>query len=512
MKKKTLLLMLPAAVLLALVCIGGIYFAQASSAGDFNIVDGVLYSYSGNDESVVIPAEVRDVARDAFRGNAFISSLSFAGAPVTIGESAFRECPRLVSVVIPDSVTDIGDSAFESCPALNDVSIGKGLRRLGDAAFADCDSLAAVSISADNPNFAADGCSIVNKECTWMYQYLTGAGYRSYAVPEYITGMEPFTFWGADELEHLTVSGIKEIPDYSIANCENLKSVVLQIPTSRIGVKAFTADPSLVQVVMPISINNIHETAFDGCPENLYLICDLYSYTQRFADEHFYQTSASPVVNIIVENIPVVREDGNVAELPDASPAAGGNADGSSDGTDGSPDGQGSLRVSADGVVLGNSPIVSDRAYVQVHASDMTVHDGSAAPTPVPQSDVIADHAYYLDQTLTEYIFRPGTEEIGDFAFARTRLQKAELPEGLKSIGEGAFYHCDFLTDVTVPNSVTHVGKNAFTWTPWYSAWLNDENSVQGLVVGDGVLIGWKGDKPEELPENVKYVADGVFD
>lgn len=510
MKKKTLLLMLPAAVLLALVCIGGIYFAQASSAGDFNIVDGVLYSYGGNDESVVIPAEVRDVARDAFRGNAFISKLSFAGAPVTIGESAFRECPRLTYVTIPDSVTDIGDSAFESCPALYDVSIGKGLRRLGDAAFADCDSLAAVAISADNPNFAADGCSIVNKECTWMYQYLTGAGYRSYAVPEYITGMEPFTFWGADELEHLTVSGIKEIPDYSIANCENLKSVVLQIPTSRIGVKAFTADPSLVQVVMPVSINNIHETAFDGCPENLYLICDLYSYTQRFADEHFYQTSASPVVNIIVENIPIAREDGSVADA--FTPAAEGNGDGSSNGNEGGDDGQGSLRVSADGVILGNSPIVSDRAYVQVHASDMTVHDGSAAPTPAPQSDVIDDHAYYLDQTLTEYIFRPGTKEIGDFAFARTRLQKAELPDGLESVGEGAFYHCDFLTDVMIPNSVTHVGKNAFTWTPWYSAWLNDENSVQGLVVGDGVLIGWKGDKPEELPENVKYVADGVFD
>ena len=133
--------MLPVAVVLALVCIGGIYFAQASSSGDFNIVDGVLYGYSGNDESVLVPAEVRDVAREAFRGNAFISELEFAGNTVTIGESAFRDCPRLSSVVIPDSVTDIGVSAFESCPALTEVSIGKGLRHLGNGAFADCDSL-----------------------------------------------------------------------------------------------------------------------------------------------------------------------------------------------------------------------------------------------------------------------------------------------------------------------------------------------------------------------------------
>ena len=40
------------------------------------------------------------------------------------------------------------------------------------------------------------------------------------------------------------------------------------------------------------------------------------------------------------------------------------------------------------------------------------------------------------------------------------------------------------------------------------------ENAADGdvLVVGDGVLIGIKGEKPEVLPSYIKSVADGVLE
>ena len=39
----------------------------------------------------------------------------------TIGQSAFRNCTSLASVVIPDSVTIIGDWAFNNCSSLTDI-------------------------------------------------------------------------------------------------------------------------------------------------------------------------------------------------------------------------------------------------------------------------------------------------------------------------------------------------------------------------------------------------------
>jgi len=41
------------------------------------------------------------------------------------------------------------------------------------------------------------------------------------------------------------------------------------------------------------------------------------------------------------------------------------------------------------------------------------------------------------------------------------------IPDGVTSIGEGAFEGCTSLKQITIPVSVTTVGKDAFKGTPW---------------------------------------------
>ena len=41
-------------------------------------------------------------------------------------------------------------------------------------------------------------------------------------------------------------------------------------------------------------------------------------------------------------------------------------------------------------------------------------------------------------------------------------ILSVSLPDGLTSIGSGAFYDCSSLTSITLPNSVTSIGKYAF--------------------------------------------------
>ena len=60
-----------------------------------------------------------------------------------------------------------------------------------------------------------------------------------------------------------------------------------------------------------------------------------------------------------------------------------------------------------------------------------------------------------------------GVKEIGDYAFyGCTGLTNVTIPEGVTEIGEGAFSDCTGLTSVTIPKSVTTIHREVFMNCP----------------------------------------------
>lgn len=57
------------------------------------------------------------------------------------GASAFIDCARLTSIIIPSGVTKIGDAVFGGCENLTDIWIPITVTEIGGYAFADCPSL-----------------------------------------------------------------------------------------------------------------------------------------------------------------------------------------------------------------------------------------------------------------------------------------------------------------------------------------------------------------------------------
>ena len=70
---------------------------------------------------------------------------------------------------------------------------------------------------------------------------------------------------------------------------------------------------------------------------------------------------------------------------------------------------------------------------------------------------------YSYRDNITSVTIGNSVTSIGDEAFAYcSGLTSVTIPNSVASIGDDAFYYCSGLTSVTIPNSVTSIGSGAF--------------------------------------------------
>ena len=112
---------------------------------------------------------------------------------------------------------------------------------------------------------------------------------------------------------------------------------------------------------------------------------------------------------------------------------------------------------------------------------------------------------------MTSYTIPDNIVRIGEFSFARSGLTAITIPDGVEEIGYAAFYHCDALKDVSIPQSVQNIEAAAFANTPWLSEWRQN-GSGDFLIVGDGILLAYKGSgNVVSVPDGVKRIGAEAF-
>ena len=154
----------------------------------------------------------------------------------TIGYSAFRNCYRLTSITIPDSVTSIGSSAFSGCSSLTNIIIPDGVTSIGDYAFSGCDSL--------------------------KYNEYDNVYYIGNATNKYVVLMKV-------KLNGITRCDIKGnckiIYSSAFESCKKLTSVTIPNSVTTIGSSAFSGCSLLVHISLPKNVISVGSYAFSGC-------------------------------------------------------------------------------------------------------------------------------------------------------------------------------------------------------------------------------------------------------
>ena len=103
----------------------------------FNISNGVLISYSGDDVNIVIPPEVNRIDSMVFFAKTDIKSAVIHGGVKSIGQGAFFNCSALETVVIGSGVEVIETFAFRGCDSLKSITIPSSVTEIQPMAFDD---------------------------------------------------------------------------------------------------------------------------------------------------------------------------------------------------------------------------------------------------------------------------------------------------------------------------------------------------------------------------------------
>ena len=76
----------------------------------------------------------------------------------------------------------------------------------------------------------------------------------------------------------------------------------------------------------------------------------------------------------------------------------------------------------------------------------------------------IGDWAFFMCDYLTNITIPNGVTSIGDHAFSGcNKLSNIEIPQSVTHIGENAFSSCDSLTSIVIPEKVTNISEYAFS-------------------------------------------------
>lgn len=325
-------------------------------------------------------------------------------------------------------------------------------------------------------------------------------------IPKSVKRLDAYVFWGCNNLEEVVLGkGLTAVDEYSFAGCTGLKQITIPENIQSIDAQAFAGCVNLTDIYIPATVTGIAEDAFLNC-DNVTIHADEGSVAAQFAQKLAEQKNRDPLVTAAPVQTPtaVSRPDTQATTEPlsTATPAP--------------------VATPVPGNVLGSTIIVGNHALVMVHPGEEKVQQGYTEPeagqetgeeqdiTAETENGKIPEWMYYRNQSVSAVTIPEGTTEIGRFAFSRSSLRTVTIPEGVTVIDYAAFYHCDNLDNVVLPDTVNTVGAKAFTHTGWLDDF--EENSMDDFLISGDILVAYKGNLPEVvIPDGVRVIAEEAF-
>lgn len=372
-----------------------------------------------------------------------------------IFDGAFLTCESLESITLNEGVTNI-DGAFCNCTALKSIVIPSTITSIGEFAFSQCSCLTEVIFKGriDTIELAAF------EECVSLKELI---------LPEGLIAIKKSAFNGCSSLSSIEIPNtLTMIGEVAFKDCSSLLSMAFPEGLLEIGDNAFSGCSSLKSVELPNSITTLGTGAFSSCAllNNVTLPNRILS----VSDGLFHGCSSldSIIIPDSVTAIGVVAFSGcsNLAEV----------------------------------VIPESVEKVGAQAFQDCKALKSVT---------VPGRINAVEYGTFYGSGVETVVLQKGVDHIASLAFTGANsLKTVEIKEELSCIEDQGFFNCSNLVNLTIPDTVTSIGKEAF-----YFCKMTSFTFPSGLTsISDGLFSQCMYlQEISDIPEGVTSIGDEAF-
>ncbi len=332
---------------------------------------------------------------------------------------------EIKSVDIGSGVTEICDYAFYGCDRLETVSISESVSKIGAFAFSQCLSLAEIKVDGDNLNYEADKNGVLfTKGKTELVQYPANSNETAYSVPD----------------------SVKVICDDSFRHSESLTEISLPEGLEKIGDEAFYAS-GIETVNIPASVSSTGKDAFGWCfsLESIFVDDGNSSYS---SDEHgvLFSKDKSELIKFPHNS----KETAYI--IPDGVVSLADNSFENCHRLN-------SVKIPASVITIGNGVFFNcSLGFIAVDSANQNYsNDEHGVLFTKDKTELIQ---YPLNSKNSAYIIPEGTLTVKNSAFHNAEnLERVVVAESVASIEANAFFLCDKLEYVHIPETTTEIGE-----------------------------------------------------
>ncbi|MBO4661595.1 MAG: leucine-rich repeat protein [Bacteroidaceae bacterium] len=375
------------------------------------------------------------------------------------------------SVVIPStvthngqkySVTMINNGAFYNCSGLTSVTIPNSVTSIYRGAFSGCSGLTSVTIP-NSVEFIAD---YAFGDC----DNLTSVTINSnQVVSEKHYSFSNFgTIFGSQVKEYILGDDVTSIGDYAFYGCSGLTSFTIPNTVTSIGENAFYGCDALTSIIIPNTVTRIGDKAFSGCSG----LTSVTINSSQIVSVDYGSSGLYTIFGTYIEEYIIGDDVTSIGEYAF----------------------RGCSGLTS--VTIGNSVTsIGNNAFYRC----------SGLTSVTINSNEIVSKTYTYDSNLVT-IFG-------------SQVKEYIIGEGVTSIGENAFCHCDGLS-VTIPNSVTTIGACAFDGYLTKAEFASMESLCRmqfedeysnPLSCADYLYVNGQEVKDLVIPSSVKSIGDYAF-